>query len=69
VPDNSLDLIVSDPAVLHGTDRFVGTRIPVTVVLDCVDAGVSDEEIHREYPTLPAGSIPAALAYGARSRS
>jgi len=61
-----LELIVADPAVLHGQARFRGTRIPVTVVLDCLAAGMTDEEIGREYPTLPAGSVRSALVYAAQ---
>lgn len=45
-------LIVSDPDVLHGQARIRGTRIPVSVVLDCLAAGLSDDEILRRYPTL-----------------
>jgi len=64
-----LDLIVSDPAVLHGKDRFVRTRIPVTLVLGCLDCGMSEDEIHEQFPSLPSGSIQAALAYEAQSRA
>lgn len=63
--DALLALIVSDPSVLHGQARFRGTRIPVTVVLDSLAAGLSEDEITEEYPTLPAGSIQAALTYAA----
>jgi uncharacterized protein (DUF433 family) len=64
--DEPLELIVADPAVLHGQARFRGTRIPVTVVLDCLAAGMSEAEIATEYPTLPAGSVRAALIYAAQ---
>jgi uncharacterized protein (DUF433 family) len=66
VPDAILDLIESDPRVLHGQARFRGTRIPVSVVLDNLAAGVSEGEIQRQYPTLPEGAFRAALAYAAR---
>lgn len=64
--DEPLDLIVSNPEVLHGQARFRGTRIPVYVVLDCLAAGRTPEDIHREYPSLPAAAVRAALAYAAR---
>jgi uncharacterized protein (DUF433 family) len=64
--DDGLDLIVSNPDVLHGQPRFRGTRIPATVVLDCLVAGMSEQEIHKQYPNLPPGSIRAALSYAAR---
>lgn len=57
--------IVATPDTLHGAPRFRGTRIPVSVVLDNLAAGVTPEELHAEYPTLPKDAIPAALAYAA----
>lgn len=59
------DHITVDPAVCHGQACFAGTRIPVSVVLDNLAAGVAVEEILRSYPTLRAASIPAAIAYAA----
>jgi len=60
-----LDLIDTNPAVVHGQARFVGTRIPVSVVLDCLAANMSEEQIHGQYSSLPAGAVRAAVAYGA----
>jgi uncharacterized protein (DUF433 family) len=57
--------IVVDPRVLHGTACFKGTRVPVTVVLDNLAAGVSEAEMRAEYPTLPDQAIAAAIAYAA----
>jgi uncharacterized protein (DUF433 family) len=59
------DHIVASPDTLHGMPRFRDTRIPVSVVLDNLAAGITAEEIQREYPTLPRDAIPAALAYAA----
>ena len=42
-----------------------GTRIPVSAVLDALAAGLTEAEIIAEYPTLDAGGIRAAAAYGA----
>lgn len=55
-----LNLIDADPLVLHGQPRFRGTRVPVSVVLDCIAAGMTDAEIQAEYPSLPAGASRAA---------
>jgi len=57
--------VVATPDTLHGAPRFRGTRIPVSVVLDNLAAGVTPEELHAEYPTLPKEAVPAALAYAA----
>lgn len=59
------DYIVATPDTVHGSPRFKNTRIMVYVVLDNLAAGVSAEELHDQYPTLPPEAIPAALAYAA----
>ena len=59
------DLIVTDPDVVHGQARVRGTRIPVSVVLDGLAAGLSEDEILRQYPTLTVKGVRAAAAYGA----
>jgi uncharacterized protein (DUF433 family) len=58
-------LIVVDPDVAHGQARVRGTRIPVSVVLDCLAAGLVESQIVAEYPTLTVEGIRAAAAYGA----
>jgi uncharacterized protein (DUF433 family) len=58
-------LISADPEVAHGQARITGTRVPVSVVLDCLAAGMADQEILVEYPTLSVEGIRAAAAYGA----
>jgi uncharacterized protein (DUF433 family) len=60
-----LSLISADPRIAHGQACIKGTRIPVSVVLDCVAAGMSDAEILAEYPTLSVDAIRAAASYGA----
>ena len=56
------DHIVATPDTLHGWPRFRDTQIPVAVDLDNLAAGVSAEELHADYPTLPKDAILAALA-------
>ncbi len=65
VTNEQLELITSDPLVLHGQARVAGTRVPVSVVLDCLAAGMGEAEIVAEYPSLTAAGIRAAAAYGA----
>jgi uncharacterized protein (DUF433 family) len=65
VPIELVDLVTSDPQVMHGQAVLRGTRIPVAVVLDCLAAGMSEEAVREQYPTLPDGAIHAALAYAA----
>lgn len=60
-----LELIETDADVLHGQARLRGTRVPVSVVLDCLAAGMTPDEITEQYPTLPGEAVRAALAYAA----
>lgn len=57
--------IRADPHILHGAVSFVGTRIPVSVVLDNLADGATPEAILLQYPGLRPEYIPAALAYAA----
>lgn len=57
--------ITVDPEIMHGTACIAGTRIPVSVVLDNLAAGISVEELLQEYPSLPRTAVTAALAYAA----
>ena len=57
--------IVSDPGIAHGKACIRGTRIPVSVVLDNLAAGLSAEEIIRSYPSLSPEDLRASVAYGA----
>ena len=54
-----------DPQVMHGSACIAGTRIPVSVVLDNLAAGMSTDELLHEYPSLTREAIAAALAYAA----
>lgn len=60
-----LSLIVSDPDVLHGQVRLRGTRVPISVILDCVAAGMTESAIVAEYPSVTVDGVRAAAAYGA----
>jgi len=59
------DRIVSDPAILAGQACIKGTRIPVSVVLDNLAAGLSVDEIIASYPSLAAEDVRAAIQYAA----
>lgn len=63
--DNPLELLSSDPSVLHGQVVVKGTRVPVSVILDCLAAGMSAEDILKEYESLTLDGVRAAAAYGA----
>jgi uncharacterized protein (DUF433 family) len=58
-------LVVRDPHVCHGQATVRGTRIRVSVILDALADGMTEDEILAEYPTLNVQGIRAAAAYGA----
>ena len=61
------DRIVSNPRVLGGKPCVKGTRIPVYVVLELVEANISFDEIRaRFYPQLSEDDIKACAAYAHR---
>lgn len=57
--------ISSDPEIHHGQACIKGTRVPVSVVLDCLAAGMTEEEIIAQYPSLTEDGIRGAMSYGA----
>jgi len=61
------DRIEIDPRVCGGKPVIRGTRIPVSVILDCLAAGETWEEVQRGYPELSREDIAAALLYARAS--
>ncbi len=57
--------ICVDTLVCHGKACIQGTRIMVSVILDNLAAGLSQEEILASYPSLEAADIQAVLGYAA----
>lgn len=62
---NWRDRIMTDPQLSHGKACIMGTRIPVSVILDNLAEGTSIEELLESYPPLTQEDIRAAIAYAA----
>jgi uncharacterized protein (DUF433 family) len=60
-----LKLISIDPQVCGGSPCIRGHRIWVSLILDFLASGVSQEELMDWYPGLELDDIRACLAYGA----
>lgn len=54
-------VIHSDPDILGGAPVFVGTRVPVQNLIDCLEAGDSLEEFLDSFPTVTREQAVAAL--------
>ncbi|TMH42535.1 MAG: DUF433 domain-containing protein [Betaproteobacteria bacterium] len=54
-------VIHSDPEIQGGTPVFVGTRVPVKNLFDCLEAGDSLEEFLKSFPSVTREQAVAAL--------
>ncbi len=54
-----------DQNICHGKACIKGTRVLVSIVLDSLAEGMSDEDILENYPSLKKEQIKVALQYGA----
>lgn len=57
--------LLSRPDVSGGQLCARGTRVPVTVILESLAEGSTEEEILRSYPSLKPVHLRAAIAYAA----
>jgi uncharacterized protein (DUF433 family) len=57
--------ITIDPNISFGKPCIRGTRIWVSLIMDNLALGVSEEEILRAYPSLRKEDIRAAIAHAA----
>ena len=62
---NWRERIVSDPAILSGQACIKGTRVPISVVLDNLAAGLRAEDVLASYPSLSLDDVRAAIQYAA----
>ena len=54
-------VVHSDPEILGGTPVFVGTRVPVKILFDYLEAGDSLEVFLDEFPSVSREQAVAAL--------
>lgn len=55
------DVIQVDPAILGGTPVFIGTRVPVKLLFDYIEAGESLDEFVRQFPSVRREQATTAL--------
>lgn len=59
--------IVADSNICHGKPTFKGTRIMVWQVLDLLQAGLTIDEIRKDYfPQLNREAILSAIGYASK---
>lgn len=60
----SRDLVVHrDPQILGGTAVFIGTRVPVKILFDYLEAGDSLEVFLDEFPSVNREQAVSALEF------
>jgi uncharacterized protein (DUF433 family) len=60
-----LQRITINPDICFGKPCIKGTRIWVSLILDCLAEGMTEHELLKEYPQLTHEDVLAAIAYGA----
>jgi uncharacterized protein (DUF433 family) len=65
MPENLLDKIEINPAVMLGMPAIKGTRITVSLILEKLEAGEPIEQLLDAHPRLTREDIHAAVAYEA----
>lgn len=60
-----LERISIDPAICFGKPCIRGTRVWVSLIVDNLAIGMSEDEILAAYPALERADIHASLAYAA----
>ncbi len=61
-----LDRITIDPNIAHGKPTIRGLRYPVDLILELLSAGMTTEEILRDYEDLEPDDLRAVFAFAAR---
>lgn len=62
-----LERISIDPNIRFGKPCIRGTRVWVSLLLDYLASGMTEDEIRAEYPQLTHEDLLAAIAYGAEA--
>lgn len=55
--------ITINPDICHGKPTIRNMRYPVSMILDLLSAGMTNEEIVADYPALEKKDIQASLKY------
>jgi len=52
-----------DPEIQHGKPCIRGTRIPVYIILEMLEHGLTIHEILKEYPHIKGDDVKACIAF------
>lgn len=57
--------VIVDSRICHGKPVIAGTRVMVWQILELLESGLKPDDVQKAHPTLPKGSVEAALHYAA----
>lgn len=63
VPAGLEHVLSIDPQVKQGELCFMGTRVPLEVLLDSLDEGVGREDFRNHYPTVDQWQVDAVISW------
>lgn len=63
VPQGLEDVLSVNPDIMHGDICFVGTRVPLTVLLDNLSEGMGIDEFIKFYPSVMRSQVEAVLLW------
>jgi uncharacterized protein (DUF433 family) len=66
IPAGLESVLKMDPEVMHGEICFVGTRVPLTVLLDNFQTGMTAEDFIAEYPSVSRSQVLAVIEWEQR---
>ena len=68
--DTQIDArIARNPQVLRGKPIIRGTRVPVYLIIDFINNGVTPAQVVEDYPDLTLEDVEAALAFAAQEQA
>jgi len=62
--ENLKGIVHSDPEIMGGTPVFVGTRVPLQNLIDCLEGGESVEDFLTASPTVKREQAIAVIEAG-----
>ncbi len=63
-PEDLKGIVHSDPEIMGGTPVFVGTRVPLQNLIDCLEGGESVAEFLEAFPTVKREQVIAVIEAG-----
>ena len=59
--DDLKGIVHSDPEIMGGTPVFVGTRVPLQNLIDCLEGGESIEDFLDGFPSVKREQVIAVI--------